>query len=267
MLSFSRINFIRNYFWLSPEEQREWLGSSLAFPGGASGKKSDCQCRRRKRNRFDPRVRKIPWRREWLPTPVFLPGKSHGQRSLEGYSSRGCKESDTTEQLSTAQHHFYQPPAAIQLPSRQRWSFPREACRDPLWEEMTVSRQQTDLMIIWFRSARHTGLVQWECPLPLCPLLPWSCFAGSVSPSPTLRTVLSWFAAFWVLGILHRENGYGLIGQERRQEREYSLQETAKHQDAEAVSECEQVRSLGWRGGVAVAYDSGSFTDLGKYNE
>ena len=43
-------------------------------------------------------VRKIPWRKDWLPTPVFLPGKSHGQRSLVGYSPRGHKEPDTTEQ-------------------------------------------------------------------------------------------------------------------------------------------------------------------------
>ena len=45
---------------------------------------------------FHPRVGKIPWRRKWQPTPVFLPGKSHGQRGLEGYSPWGCKESDTT---------------------------------------------------------------------------------------------------------------------------------------------------------------------------
>ena len=38
---------------------------------------------------------KIPWRRTWQPTPVFLPGKSHGQRSLVGYSSWDYKESDT----------------------------------------------------------------------------------------------------------------------------------------------------------------------------
>ena len=42
-------------------------------------------------------VRKIPWRREWLPTPVFLPGKFYGQRSLAGYSPWGCNELDTTE--------------------------------------------------------------------------------------------------------------------------------------------------------------------------
>jgi len=46
------------------------------------------QCRR---PRFDPWVRKIPWRRKWQPTPVFLPGESHGQRSLVGYSPRGHK--------------------------------------------------------------------------------------------------------------------------------------------------------------------------------
>ena len=48
---------------------------------------------------FDPWVRKIPWRREWLPTPVFFPGKSDGQRSQVGYSPWGHKESDTIEQL------------------------------------------------------------------------------------------------------------------------------------------------------------------------
>ena len=41
--------------------------------------------------RLDPWVRKIPWRRKWQPIPVFLPGKSHGQRSLVGYSPGGCK--------------------------------------------------------------------------------------------------------------------------------------------------------------------------------
>ena len=51
---------------------------------------------------FDPCVGKIPWRRAWQPTPVFLPGKSHGQRSLVGYSPWGRKESDTTERLRTA---------------------------------------------------------------------------------------------------------------------------------------------------------------------
>ena len=56
------------------------------FPGGTSGKEPTCQCRRHKRCGFDPWVRKIPWRRAQQPTPVFLPGESHGHRSLAGYS-------------------------------------------------------------------------------------------------------------------------------------------------------------------------------------
>ena len=51
-----------------------------------------------KRAGLDPWVGKIPWRRTWQPTPVFLPGKSHGQRSLAGYSPGGRKESDRTKQ-------------------------------------------------------------------------------------------------------------------------------------------------------------------------
>ena len=53
---------------------------------------------------FDPWVGKILWRRAWQPTPVFLPGESHGQRSLVGYTPWGRKESDTTELLNTHTH-------------------------------------------------------------------------------------------------------------------------------------------------------------------
>ena len=58
------------------------------------GKEPTCQCRR---HRFDPWVGKIPWRRKWQPTPVFLPGQFRGQRSLTGYSPWGHRQSDTTE--------------------------------------------------------------------------------------------------------------------------------------------------------------------------
>ena len=64
------------------------------FPGGISGKEPTYQRRRR---RFGPWVWKIPWRREWQPTPVFLPGESHGWRSLVDFRLWGRKESDTTE--------------------------------------------------------------------------------------------------------------------------------------------------------------------------
>ena len=71
------------------------------LPRWLSGKESTCQCRRRG---FGPWVRKIPCSRKWQPTPVFLSGKFHGQRCLADCSPRGCKESDTTLQLSTHTH-------------------------------------------------------------------------------------------------------------------------------------------------------------------
>ena len=68
--------------------------NGASFP---SGKESTCQCRRHKRLGFDPWVRKIPWKRAQKPTPVFLPGESHRQRSLAGCSPQGHKESNNTE--------------------------------------------------------------------------------------------------------------------------------------------------------------------------
>ena len=67
------------------------------LPWWLNGKEFACHCRRL---RLDPRVGKIPWRRKGQPTPVFLPGKSHGQRSLAGFSPWGCKDSDRTLQLN-----------------------------------------------------------------------------------------------------------------------------------------------------------------------
>ena len=69
----------------------------LGFPAGSDGKESTCSV-------GDlgsiPGSGKIPWRRARQPTPVFLPGESHGQRSLKGYSPWGCKEPDTTERVT-----------------------------------------------------------------------------------------------------------------------------------------------------------------------
>ena len=59
--------------------------SFMGFPGGSSGKEPTCQCWRHKRSGFDPWVGKVPWRRAWQPTLVFLSGESSGQRSLVDY--------------------------------------------------------------------------------------------------------------------------------------------------------------------------------------
>ena len=79
---------------------RLWI-TRWDFSCGSAGKEPTCQSRRCKRCGFDPWVRRILWRRKWQPTPVFLPRKSHGQRSLKGYSPWGCERFShylTTEQ-------------------------------------------------------------------------------------------------------------------------------------------------------------------------
>ena len=68
------------------------------LPRRLRGKQTTCQGRRL---RLDPWIEKIPWKREWQPTPVFLPGECHGQRSLAG-----GKELDTTEQLTFSVFSF-----------------------------------------------------------------------------------------------------------------------------------------------------------------
>ena len=83
-VSLSSLNFVHLFF------------TDFLFLVWFIGKESMCQCRRLG---FNPWVGKNPWRREWQPTPVFLAGKFHGQRSLAGYRSRGPKSQDTTYQL------------------------------------------------------------------------------------------------------------------------------------------------------------------------
>ena len=74
---------------LNSMEKIKWSRGQWGFPWGPTGKEAACQCRR---CGFDPWVRKTPWRRTWQSIPLFLPGKSHGQRRMVGYSLWGCKE-------------------------------------------------------------------------------------------------------------------------------------------------------------------------------
>ena len=94
------------------------------LPGWLSQQQIHLQCRRPK---LDPWVRKIPWRREWPPTPGFLPGASPGQRSLAGCSPRGRRKSDTPELLTTAEHR--RQPRCRQFPVG---SFPSLVSEHPL---------------------------------------------------------------------------------------------------------------------------------------
>ena len=75
--------------------------SQLGFPWWLSSKESAYDAEDAECPRFDPWIGKIPWRRAWQSTPVLLPGESHRQRSLAGYSPWACEESDTTEVTNT----------------------------------------------------------------------------------------------------------------------------------------------------------------------
>ena len=79
VLTLFKAHFMHNFE--HPEHVSPSL-TPLGCPGGTSGEESTFQFKRCERHRFNPWVGKIPWRRKWQPTPVFLPGKFHGQRSL-----------------------------------------------------------------------------------------------------------------------------------------------------------------------------------------
>ena len=70
------------------------------LPRWLSGREPACQCRRHERPRFDSWVGKMPWRRAWQSTPVFLPGESHGQRRLPGYTVHQVAKSRRLKRLS-----------------------------------------------------------------------------------------------------------------------------------------------------------------------
>ena len=113
----------------------------MGFPGGSEGKASAC-------NVGDvgsiPRVGKIPWRRKWQPTPLLLPGKFHGQRSLGGYSPWDCKESHTTEQL----HFFSWAGSVVKNPSTNKETLVQSLDpEDPLEKEMTMHSSILTLII------------------------------------------------------------------------------------------------------------------------
>ena len=89
-ISGSIFSFLRNLqtWWLSSKESVYSAGDCVQY----------------RIPEFSPWIGKTPWRKKWQPIPVFLPGESHGRRSLVGYSPRGRKESDTTERLHSL--HF-----------------------------------------------------------------------------------------------------------------------------------------------------------------
>ena len=82
---------------------------ALAIKKKKKKKKPSCQCRRHKTPKFDPWIGKVPWRKAWQHTPVFLPGEFHGQKRLTGYSPWGLKEMAANEPTSQARQRSHDP--------------------------------------------------------------------------------------------------------------------------------------------------------------
>ena len=93
------------------------------FPGGSDDKQSACKARDLS---SIPGSGRLPWRREWLSTPVILPGKSHGQRSLAGYSSYGHKKSDmttNTRSITVTAIKFFIPASSTLMSQSAKYHF------------------------------------------------------------------------------------------------------------------------------------------------
>ena len=149
------------------------------LPRRLSGKESACQCRKWKRLGFNPWVRKIPWSRKWHPTPVFLPGESHGQRSLMGYSLWGRKEWDVTEWWNTNMCVYIHTSCVFY------------SLENPDWHTPPVKLVEDHLTVVRFINPhdslpRGGATAGWPASLPSCDKwLPQSRAAGLAGPAGT----------------------------------------------------------------------------------
>ena len=126
--------------------------SGTSIPGGPSGKEPACQCRGRQRCRFDPWVRKIPWRRKWQPPPIFLPGESQGQRSLRATIHRVTKSQTQLKQLSKQAGAGFAPVCSLLWLDPARPEFPLGG-PNPVTEGEEVPA--TDCRLGSFQATRH----------------------------------------------------------------------------------------------------------------
>ena len=144
---------------------------------------------------FDSWVRKIPWRRKWQSTPVLLPGKSHGQKSLVGYSPWGRKELDTTEHtffLLSGLYSSVQISHSVMSDSATPWT---ASCQASL--SITSSRRLLRLMSI--KSVKPSHHLILCHPLLLLP----SIFPSITSFSNESVLRIRW-SKYWSISFTHQ---------------------------------------------------------------
>ena len=132
-------HFITKIHRYESQARLEGWGEKTEIPWWLNGKESACQCRR---HRFNPWVRKIPWRRKWQPTPVFLLGNSPEQRSQGGYSLWGKKSFEV---------HLAMPPAC----SRTQWFLTFSAFTS--YKQQVLKKTLSIKNIIVPESSHHSG--------------------------------------------------------------------------------------------------------------
>ena len=119
-------------FWVNPISIGHYIQekeSPLGFPGGSVVKNFPANVGDAGEAGSVSRIRKILWRRKWQPTLVFLPGKSHGQRSPSGYSPQGCKELYMTQQLSLQSKSLTYKPSNCELSKEVTMHLHVESCQ------------------------------------------------------------------------------------------------------------------------------------------
>ena len=122
-----------------------------------------CQCRRHKRHGFNSWVGKMLWQRLWQPTPLFLPGESHGQRRVAGYNSQGHKELDMTESDLAHTHTPHYTLISRIYSSHITESFDQHP---PIFSTWQLPFDSPSMSLIFFET--HISLFSWSVQLDIC---------------------------------------------------------------------------------------------------
>ena len=175
-------------------KSRTWLSDWTDL----CGEESTCQFRRCN-TQVQSLIGKIPQRRKWQPTPVFLPGKSHGWSSLAGYSLWGCKESDTSKQLSM---HTQE-----ETPESLLYFLTRGTCKEEvMWahsEKASICKSREDLS----QKPDHVGTLLSDFQPPELWEIHFCCLSHSVcgillwQPEKTKTLVFTDVHGIWALSL------------------------------------------------------------------
>ena len=124
----------------------------MGIPRWFSSRESDCQCRRHRKCGFDLWVSKIPWRRKWQPTPIFLPGESQGQRIPAGYGPWNCRVGHNWARMYSAKSLQSCPTLCDPIDGSHQAPLSLGFSRQEYWSELPFLPPR-DLPNMWIKAA------------------------------------------------------------------------------------------------------------------